>query len=351
MASSGSSSDSSSCQTGSSTPWPAVRSSSASCARIVAQAAGALLPRSATSDWSANSGWRSQTPTTSSIGAASIQAARRSSASARALRAAGLVDAGRGPTVTSAGVAGRIAQGGPQREPAAQRVARQHAPLPRRGDLPQPALERVLAVVEQGARIAFGQELRDGPPGVPTLHEARDEEHHRSPMIPINRTYAPLQAFVDELARCGMRHAVTCPGSRNAPLVAQPRRAGGDRGGLGDRRARGRVRGARDGQGERAAGGHHLHLGDRGRQPASGRRRGVGGARAAARAHRRPSAGAARGGRRAGDRPAAALRQRRQVVRGGGHARAGPRRRRSTTARSPAAPGGPPRAAGRGPCT
>lgn len=45
-------------------------------------------------------------------------------------------------------------------------------------------------------------------------------------MMPINRTYAPLQAFVDELVRCGMRHAVTCPGSRNAPLVlslaAQP---------------------------------------------------------------------------------------------------------------------------------
>jgi 2-succinyl-5-enolpyruvyl-6-hydroxy-3-cyclohexene-1-carboxylate synthase len=38
-------------------------------------------------------------------------------------------------------------------------------------------------------------------------------------MMPINRTYAPLQAFVDELARCGMRHAVTCPGSRNAPLT------------------------------------------------------------------------------------------------------------------------------------
>jgi 2-succinyl-5-enolpyruvyl-6-hydroxy-3-cyclohexene-1-carboxylate synthase len=38
-------------------------------------------------------------------------------------------------------------------------------------------------------------------------------------MMPINRTYAPLQAFVDELVRCGMRHAVTCPGSRNAPLA------------------------------------------------------------------------------------------------------------------------------------
>ena len=38
-------------------------------------------------------------------------------------------------------------------------------------------------------------------------------------MIPINRTYAPLQAFVDELARCGLERAVTCPGSRNAPLV------------------------------------------------------------------------------------------------------------------------------------
>ncbi|MGI8750168.1 MAG: 2-succinyl-5-enolpyruvyl-6-hydroxy-3-cyclohexene-1-carboxylic-acid synthase [Thermoleophilaceae bacterium] len=38
-------------------------------------------------------------------------------------------------------------------------------------------------------------------------------------MMPINRTYAPVQAIVDELARCGMTHAVTCPGSRNAPLV------------------------------------------------------------------------------------------------------------------------------------
>src|SRR5436305_2375496 len=38
-------------------------------------------------------------------------------------------------------------------------------------------------------------------------------------MIPINRTFAPIQALVDELARCGMEHAVTCPGSRNAPIA------------------------------------------------------------------------------------------------------------------------------------
>ena len=38
-------------------------------------------------------------------------------------------------------------------------------------------------------------------------------------MRPVNRTYAPLQALADELARRGMTHAVTCPGSRNAPLI------------------------------------------------------------------------------------------------------------------------------------
>src|SRR3954464_10838721 len=38
-------------------------------------------------------------------------------------------------------------------------------------------------------------------------------------MIPINSTFAPLQVLVDEFVRCGMTHAVTCPGSRNAPLA------------------------------------------------------------------------------------------------------------------------------------
>ena len=38
-------------------------------------------------------------------------------------------------------------------------------------------------------------------------------------MIPINSTFAPLQVLVDEFARCGMTHAVTSPGSRNAPIA------------------------------------------------------------------------------------------------------------------------------------
>ena len=38
-------------------------------------------------------------------------------------------------------------------------------------------------------------------------------------MHPVNRTYAPLQALADELVRCGVTHAVTSPGSRNAPLI------------------------------------------------------------------------------------------------------------------------------------
>src|SRR3954452_2124235 len=38
-------------------------------------------------------------------------------------------------------------------------------------------------------------------------------------MIPVNTTFAPLQVLVEEFVRSGMTHAVTCPGSRNAPIA------------------------------------------------------------------------------------------------------------------------------------
>ncbi|MBK5229655.1 MAG: 2-succinyl-5-enolpyruvyl-6-hydroxy-3-cyclohexene-1-carboxylic-acid synthase, partial [Thermoleophilia bacterium] len=34
-----------------------------------------------------------------------------------------------------------------------------------------------------------------------------------------NETFAPLRVLVDEMARCGVRHAVAAPGSRNAPIT------------------------------------------------------------------------------------------------------------------------------------
>ena len=170
-----------------------------------------------------------------------------------------------------------------------------------------------------------------------------------SEIIPINRTYAPLQAFVDELGRCGLRHAVTCPGSRNAPIsLTLAEQDGIECVSVIDERSAGFVAlGMAKASG--LSGGGDLHLRHRGGQPAPGRVRGVGGARAADRADRRPAARAARGGRRAVDRPGQALRQRRQVVRGGGQSRARAARPRSTTARSPAGRSGRPPAAGPGP--
>ena len=81
---------------------------------------------------------------------------------------------------------------------------------------------------------------------------------------------------MDELARCGMRHAVTCPGSRNAPLaLTLAARDGIEAMSVIDERSAGFVA-LGMAKAERSAGGHHLHLGHRGGQPAPRRGRGAG---------------------------------------------------------------------------
>jgi 2-succinyl-5-enolpyruvyl-6-hydroxy-3-cyclohexene-1-carboxylate synthase len=130
---------------------------------------------------------------------------------------------------------------------------------------------------------------------------------------PLNSTYAPIQALVDELARCGVRHAVTCPGSRNAPLALTL---------AGDERIR-----AVSVLDERSAGFVAL-----GMAKASGRPVAVTTTSGTAAANLLPAVVEAREARvplivltadrpperRAVDRPAQALRRCRQVVRGGG---------------------------------
>ena len=127
-------------------------------------------------------------------------------------------------------------------------------------------------------------------------------------MDPTNANTALASAFVEELARGGLRHAVVSPGSRSTPLaVALWRQPEIEVSVIVDERSAAFFAlGAA--QATRRAGGDALHLGHRGRQLPPGDLRGRRVGAAADRPHRRPAAGAARDRRRADDRPAQALR-------------------------------------------
>ena len=216
-------------------------------ARVVAQAARALRLEQA-SRLVANTGWRSQRSTTSLDRRRLHPGGELLVGPARGRALAGVVDARRGADRARAPGSARVAQRRVQREPPAQRVADQQR-APRRPPRSRRGGPRRCARADRGARSdSVRQQLRDRLPGVAALHEARDEHEPRiaSRMIPINRTYAPLQAFVDELARCGMRHAVTSPGLAQRAARADAGGAGADRGGLGARRALRGLRGAGD---------------------------------------------------------------------------------------------------------
>ena len=89
-----------------------------------------------------------------------------------------------------------------------------------------------------------------------------------------NANTALASAFVEELARCGVRHAVVSPGSRSTPLaVALWREAGIEVTVIVDERSAAFFAlGAAQASGD--PGGDALHLGDRGGQLPSGDRRG-----------------------------------------------------------------------------
>ena len=219
--------------TGGMAPWPAAAQQPRQVGRVVGEAPGPLR--------------RDAAPATASRRRAAPPSARRPPRSdaprsrpraprRAARRDARVLDAGAHADQHERRPAPGLGQRRVQHEPAAHRVARPGT---------APGSGRSVRVVEKNARIAFAEPLGDRSPGVAALHEPGHEGERR----PLHATSQPhLRTAAGARRRAG---ALRDDARGHLPGVAQRAadlragRDGGHRGGVGARRARGRVPGAR----------------------------------------------------------------------------------------------------------
>ena len=194
--------------------------------------------------------------------------------------------------------------------------------------------------VERDDLARFLEDRAHAAPRRGRLGEAGDE-HDSGGCVLIGELWRGEQPRCDDLVRTDPRRRVgaerRCRGGGVAGVAEHAAHAGprARRAAAGRRRARrtfGRIPGARDRARDRTAHDRLLHLGNRGREPASRGRRGPSRARPAARLHGRSTARAARLGRGPDDRPDASVRRRGALVPRPGPARRPRGRRRGERA-------------------